>query len=190
PLRKLEKERRRLILARRMATREKFVVPDRIVHVNLHLAVPAIGALCKLWVKLGTQLRNWFRQWIAEILVLSLAEAMAGHHDATTKKSIIGIPGRDVITLLVGQKTIDACTTEVIKFGSQLLPVKMTDAQGGRDCGSIGPRGSHGREFHVASLSQWGDRPHSVSCYQRRKNSTRRSHGIGTRGNGGNYDAD
>src|SRR6185503_3888455 len=84
-----------------------------------HRRMPPVGDRRQPRVERGAQARDQTRQWIAEILVLALAEAMPRHHHAAAKTLLDGIERGQLIALCTGDELLDhrvAAGLEVIHF--------------------------------------------------------------------------
>jgi hypothetical protein len=96
----LKEEWCRPALAGTVAPLDECLVPIRVSDGDLHRIVPSVGCRHQVGVQRGPQTANDTRKRIAEVLVLTLPEAVTRHDDAGTKKRIVRIHPRHGLTLV------------------------------------------------------------------------------------------
>src|SRR5579871_4402889 len=98
-----EHQRRRPRLSFKMATAEQFVEGIRKKVGALQQACPVIGDFGKARIEFMPQFLDERRQWIAEVLIFALAEAILGHVDAAAEEFFAGVKCDQIAALLGGE---------------------------------------------------------------------------------------
>ncbi|ESY25690.1 hypothetical protein X750_03335 [Mesorhizobium sp. LNJC394B00] len=96
----LQEKRRRPRLAAFVAKLEEGGVVIGIAPCRAHAFVPVVGDAGQPGIERGAQATDQIRQRIAEIAVLALAEAMAGHHHMAAEMVLMRIETGDLGALL------------------------------------------------------------------------------------------
>jgi hypothetical protein len=83
---------------------DELLMPIWIANLDTHSKIPAVGDRRQLWIERRPQAPNKAGERIAEVLVLSPAEAVSSHDDAAAEDAVVGIKPGDRLALLERQE--------------------------------------------------------------------------------------
>jgi hypothetical protein len=102
---------------------DEILVLGWIAHVDVHPAVPLVGDWCQIGIEGGAQVADQIGKRVGEILVLALAEAVAGHDDMAAELAVVGIKRGDLATLFRRQQA----RMNGREFAGSAVPVDASD---------------------------------------------------------------
>lgn len=103
-----QQERRRSELPRRMAARDEVRVLVRVLDLDAHRRVPAIGDGDELWIERGTQPNDELGQGVGEVLVFAASETVSRHHHPAAEEVVVRIQRDQGVTLLRAEQSLDS----------------------------------------------------------------------------------
>ena len=123
-----EEKRRRAKLTSRMAEANELFMIWRIAGAKAHALVPVVGNRKQTCVKRCPQVGDDIRKGIGEIFVLAFSKTVPIHNNLAAKEVVVGIKGRDGLTLFLRQNTFQHCISSLVEPGRGRGPISQGDS--------------------------------------------------------------